>query len=117
MSQPQRVLVVEDQDDSRGILSRMLRKRGCDVKAFAHANDNLDAMAAFDRDVALVDVRMPGRSGDELAPDLIRRCPGTRVIFLTGEAKLDNLKAAVPSCLVLRKPVDFAVLGRLLDCL
>lgn len=117
MSQPKRVLVVEDQDDSREILSRLLRKRGCEVKSFAHANDNLDAMALFDPNVALVDVRMPGRSGDELAPDLIERCPGTRIIFLTGEAKLDNLKAAVPSCLVLQKPVDFAVLSQLLDCL
>ena len=110
-----RVLVVEDEDDSRHVLSVMLLMRGCEVKAFPHANGNLNEMAEFDADVALLDVRMPGRTGDELAPDLLKRCPKTRIIFLTGEAKPGLLKAAVPACLVLQKPLDFAVLLTLLD--
>ena len=112
-----RILLVEDHDDSRFALDQLLRHRGFEVEAFAHANGNIDAMAEFDPHVALLDVRMPGRSGDELAPELIQRCPGTQIIFLTGESRLDSLKSAVPSCLVIRKPVDVAVLLQLIDCL
>ena len=95
----------------------MLGKRSYEVKALAHANGNLGAMVAFDPHVALVDVRMPGRSGDELAPELLFARPDTRVIFLTGASNLDALKAAVQNCLVIRKPVDLTFRFKLLDCL
>ena len=109
-----RILVVEDDDDSRDLLSRVLRRHGHEVRPFGHANGGVDPMAIHDPDVALLDVRMPGRSGDDLARELAQRCPRTRIIFLTGEDNIGRLKAAVPSCMVIRKPIDFSVLLQLL---
>jgi CheY-like chemotaxis protein len=112
-----RVLVVEDDDDSRELLSRLLRGHGHEVKSFAHANGGVDPMAIHDPNVALPDVRMPGRSGDDLARELAQRCPRTRIIFLTGEDNIGRLKTAVPTSIVIRKPIDFAVLLQLLSCI
>ena len=112
-----RVLVVEDDDDSREMLSRVLRRQGHEVRPFGHANGGVDPMAVHDPDVALLDVRMPGRSGDDLARELAQRCPHTRIIFLTGEDNIGRLKTAVPTSMVIRKPIDFAVLLQLLSCI
>ncbi len=111
-----RVLVVEDDDDSREALCRLLRCKGFEVTAFPHANGGVDSMAICDAHFALLDVRMPGRSGDDLGRELALRCPNTRIIFLTGEDALHDLKAAVPSSFVIRKPIDVALLFELMSC-
>jgi FixJ family two-component response regulator len=111
-----RVIVVEDHDDSRALLCRLLRTRGFKVTAFADGNGGVDAMAICDAHFALLDVRMPGRAGDDVGRELAERCPNTRIIFLIGESDIDLLKRAVPSCFVIRKPIDFAMLFQLMDC-
>ena len=113
---PIRVVVVEDDDDSREVLSRLLRGHGHEVKTFAHANGGVAPMTIHDPHVALLDVRLPGRSGDDLARELAQQSPHTRIIFLTGEENIGRLKTAVPASMVIRKPVDFAVLLQLLSC-
>jgi FixJ family two-component response regulator len=67
-------------------------------------------------DIALLDVRMPGRCGDDFGRELRARCPKTMIVFVTGEELLEPLKEVVPDCYVLRKPLDAAVLLELLEC-
>ena len=112
-----RLVVVEDDADSRDLLSRLLRRSGFEVTSFEDGNGGVDALAVLDPHVALLDVRMPGRSGDDLARELAQRCPHTRIIFLTGEDNIGRLKTAVPTSMVIRKPIDFAVLLQLLSCI
>ena len=69
-----------------------------------------------DIDIALLDVRIPGRCGDDFAIELRRRCPNVAIVFITGEDSTDPLKAAVPDCLVFHKPFDPVVLLELLAC-
>ncbi len=116
MSSRKRVLVLEDHDDSRELLAGLLRRSGFEVTAYAACKPAEPHLEACDMDIALLDVRMPERCGDDFGKELRARCPKTMIVFLTGEALIDPLKNAVPDCFVLRKPIDVAVLMELLEC-
>jgi two-component system, cell cycle sensor histidine kinase and response regulator CckA len=109
-----RILLLEDHDDSRELLARLLRRSGFDVSAYDGCAPAEPHLAAGDIDVALLDVRMPGRCGDDFGRELRARCPKTMIVFVTGEAIVDPLHHAVPDCFVMRKPIDVAVLLELL---
>ena len=109
-----RILLVEDHDDSRELLAALLRRWGLEVFAYDGCKPAERHLAACDVDVALLDVRMPGRCGDDFARELRARCPNTMIVFVTGESLIDPLRAAIPGCFVLRKPFDAEVLRELL---
>jgi DNA-binding response OmpR family regulator len=109
-----RVLVIEDHDDSRFGLVRLLRHHGFHVHDYDRCAPAERHFIPCDIDIALLDVRMPGRCGDDFGKELRERCPKTMIVFLTGEALLEPLKKAVPDCFVMRKPIDAAVLLELL---
>ena len=111
-----RVLIVEDHDDSRELLAALLRRSGFDVVAYDRCKAAEPHLEACDVDVALLDVRMPERCGDDFGKELRARCPAAMIVFVTGEARIAPLKAAVPDCFVIRKPIDVAVLFELLEC-
>ena len=116
MSDRKRVLVIDDDDDSREILGRLLRRSGFEVTSYNGCKPAEPHLEACDIDIALLDVRMPVRCGDDFGRELRQRCPKTMIVFVTGEALVEPLKAAVPDCFVLRKPIDAAVLLELLTC-
>jgi DNA-binding NtrC family response regulator len=116
MSSRKRVLLLEDHDDSRYALAALLRRSGFDVTAYDRCKPAEVHLAAGDIDIALLDVRMPERCGDDFGKELRQRCPKTMIVFVTGEEMIDPLKEQVPDCFVIRKPVDVDVLLELLAC-
>jgi DNA-binding NtrC family response regulator len=116
MSSQKRVLIVEDHDDSRELLAALLRRSGFDVTTHNNCKSAEPHLENCDADIALLDVRMPDRCGDDFGKELRERCPKTMIVFVTGEAIIDPLKEAVPDCFVIRKPIDVAVLLELLEC-
>jgi DNA-binding NtrC family response regulator len=109
-----RILLLEDHKDSREPLAELLRRSGFDVSAYDRCAPAEPHLAAGDIDIALLDVRMPGRCGDDFGKELRKRWPKTMIVFVTGEAMIDPLWQAVPDCFVMRKPVDVAELLELL---
>jgi PAS domain S-box-containing protein len=80
------VLLVEDQEEVRKFAALALRAFGYTV---VPAPGGAEALQLVDRgevrpDVLLTDVVMPGMSGRELAGRLWGRCPGLRVLFMSG---------------------------------
>ncbi len=80
------VLVVEDADEVRDLLERMLVSHGYRVLV---ADSAEPAMVIADRfegtiDLLLTDVVMPGMNGRELAHRLACRRPGLRTLFISG---------------------------------
>ena len=61
-----RVLLVEDDTDSREIFELLLRHHGAEVRAEPCAADALNALRRQDFDVLLSDIQMPGQDGCEL---------------------------------------------------
>ncbi len=63
---PQRILVAEDDDDSRALIKRYLEGKGYAVTAVADGDHALAALAGEGVDLAVLDHMMPGRTGLEV---------------------------------------------------
>jgi len=61
----EKVLVVEDDDDTRYILERLLQKNDFDVKTAPNGNDALNLLGTFNPKVILADWTMPQMDGLE----------------------------------------------------
>lgn len=68
-----RALVVEDDPESRSLLSAVLEKEGCDVVAVSDGVQALRSMAGCKPDVILLDLMMPNMDGFAFAAELQRR--------------------------------------------
>ena len=79
------ILLVEDEDGLREMISETLREAGYEVLEAASAEGAL-AVASERRaiDLLLTDVVMPGRSGTQLAEALHALRPATRILFMSG---------------------------------
>jgi CheY-like chemotaxis protein len=107
-----RILVVDDDDDTRELVTRVLEARGAEVVAAASADE---AWVAFERsvpDAMLVDIAMPVEDGFSFIRR-VRACPpdkGGRVpaAALTARVivqdRLESLRAGFQSHMA--KPVD-----------
>jgi PAS domain S-box-containing protein len=89
-----RVLVCEDDEDTRELIRVMLHGAGAEVRAVAGAAEALESMAAFAPRVLLSDVGMPGEDGyslvrrvRELPPERGGRVPA---VALTAYARAED---------------------------
>ena len=80
------VLLVEDEGLVRTLASHVLRSQGAQVIEASCGTEALErAEAATCRiDLLLTDVVMPGMNGRELAERLLKSCPETKVLFMSG---------------------------------
>ncbi|MFP4597481.1 MAG: sigma-54-dependent transcriptional regulator, partial [Persicimonas sp.] len=91
-----RILVVDDEESIRHMLTVLLEKEGYAVRSVADGEEGLKELIAHDFDLALCDVRMPKMSGLELLDELRERNIGTTVIAMSAfgdrELAIDALK-------------------------
>ncbi len=109
MAPPARVLVVDDDEDVRNLLTYLLVHRGgYDAIAVASAEAALLRVRDEDWAVVLTDMHMPGASGLELAEEVHRRHPGLPVLLMTSQPSVDTAVLAVRQSLTdfLVKPLD-----------
>ncbi len=104
-----RILVVEDNDDSRTMLCTLLRAEGHTVSEASDAASALAAIETARPDAALVDIGLPGMSGYTLVRQLRERLGrGALLIALTGYGGDADRRRALEAGfdLHLVKPVD-----------
>jgi two-component system response regulator RegA len=102
------MLIVDDDEIFRERLARAFRERGYEVWTAANYTE---AMALAEReapDLAVVDLRMPGRSGLELTRDLHDLDPTIRILVLTGYGSIATAIEAmrVGAAYYVSKPAD-----------
>ena len=78
------VLVVEDDELLRGVISSLLRSVGLRVETFSSAAAFLDATLPPDAGCLILDIRLPGRSGLDLQADLLKEDIRIPIIFVSG---------------------------------
>jgi two-component system response regulator RegA len=102
------LLIVDDDPVFRERLGRALQEHGYEV----HLAEGFEAAVVLAQaespEVALVDLRMPGRSGLELVRELHAIDPATRIIVLTGYGSIATAIEAMRlgAAYYLSKPVD-----------
>ena len=102
------VLVVDDDKAFCQALAGALRRRGLAVVVAHNYDDALAEAEAWSPDRAVVDLRMPGRSGLELVAALRRVDPSIAVVVLTGYGSIATAIEAIKlgATYYLTKPAD-----------
>ena len=92
---PYRILVVEDEPDTRDLLDFTLRAAGYRVDSATSARDALELLADHGYDVILSDLRMPEITGEELYRRIEHGWPHLtpRVAFVSGSRPSDGFQA------------------------
>jgi CheY-like chemotaxis protein len=108
-------LVLIAEDEPRASMALRAQLEALDYRVLGPARDGDEALAlgaCFPIDIALFDVRMPGRSGLQAALELFEMAP-TPVVLLTGvgTADLPDPIPAPPIFQVLTKPVGLPELA------
>jgi len=105
-----RVLIADDEDDVRELLSEMIRREP-DLELVAAAADAAEAVEAAERerpDVAIIDAHMPEGGGVRALKELAERVPETATVVLSAfdsQSKVvEHLDAGALAYLV--KPVS-----------
>lgn len=115
-SPPATILVVDDEAAVRDFVRLALVHAGYAVQLATDAPCALDAVRASPDKFALVltDVRMPGRSGADLADDLRAVAPAVPVAFISGfsSGPAHQPIALPPGAVVLDKPFSVEQLVR-----
>lgn len=113
-----KVLIVEDNDDSRRMLQSLLSLSGHEVCVAATGPEGLQALREHKPALALVDIGLPGLDGYELARQVRSQgqCPHTYLVALTGYGRAEDRQQAREAGFDehLVKPVRRADLERIL---
>lgn len=89
------ILVAEDEDLMRAILTRLLKESGYRVSAAAGAEEALERFAAEDVAVTLTDIRMAGMDGLALLDHIKDIDAEALVIVMTAYSSVDSAVAAL----------------------
>jgi two-component system response regulator HydG len=90
-----RILVVDDDLDTRELLCANLRQQGYQASAVGSGEAALEHLEAEPFDALLTDVRMDGLSGVELCARVRERYPNIPVLLMTGQADMATVVAAL----------------------
>lgn len=111
------VLLVEDESQVRELVYAVLKARGYNVLSADSGNDALRVEEGFSGriDLLVTDVVMPGKSGRELAEQLLALRPELKVLFMSGYTDDAMLRHGVmsPGSAFIQKPFALEeLLGR-----
>jgi signal transduction histidine kinase/CheY-like chemotaxis protein len=113
-----RILLVEDNPDTREVLQIALEESGHEVAVAADGDEAVRLATGGRPEVMLVDIGLPGKDGYDVARE-VRRSLGARplLIALTGYGQPEDRARAMAAGfdLHLTKPIDLAALEHALD--
>lgn len=90
MAEKRSILVVDDEDALRIVLSAELNSEGYNVRTAADGMEALTELGKANFDLVLLDIKMPNMNGFEVLKVIKEKYSGTKVIMLTGFADLKN---------------------------
>lgn len=102
------MLIADDNQVLRERLAKALSQRGYVVRTAANYDEAIQQAMEDSPEMAVVDLKMPGRSGLELLRDLKQIDPATKVVILTGFGSIANAVDAMKLGAVnyVSKPAD-----------
>ncbi|MBN2424842.1 MAG: response regulator [Calditrichaceae bacterium] len=109
------ILVVDDVEEQRTIVSYMLTKLGYKVKTVSSGEEAVKYMKKSSADLMVLDMIMdPGINGLETYKKIIKIHPGQKAVITSGFSESEHVKEAqkLGAGLYVRKPYSMEILGR-----
>jgi DNA-binding NtrC family response regulator len=112
-----RILIIEDRDSLRKLMSEALRQQSYDVEAAATGEDGINSVQSKSFDLVLTDLKLPGASGLDVLRASRAAQPATPVVVLTAYGNVATAVEAMKfgAADFLEKPVEIDDLYRLVS--
>uniref|UniRef100_C6E552 diguanylate cyclase n=1 Tax=Geobacter sp. (strain M21) TaxID=443144 RepID=C6E552_GEOSM len=89
------LLVVDDEETLRSVVSQVLSADGFTVAEAASGEEALEAFRSVSHPLVITDIRMGGMTGIELLAEIKEHNPDTQVVIMTSHASLDSALTAL----------------------
>ncbi len=93
----ERILIVDDEDGMRRLLSRVLTREGYETSAVANGAEALRLVASERFDLVVTDIKMPEMDGLQLLAELKEYEPSLPIIVITAYGTIENAVQALRS--------------------
>jgi two-component system nitrogen regulation response regulator GlnG len=112
-----RILVADDEESMRWVLSKALRKKGYTVDLAADGNEALRQVREQSYDLAIVDIKMPAMTGLDFLDKAREVRPDLLVVVMTAEASMKNAVEAMKRGAYdyITKPFDLEVVDAIIE--
>ena len=95
MGETTRILIVDDDENIRKVLTTILEDEGYDVESVDTAKKAIERTRRKFYNLALIDIRLPDMEGIELLTKMKNATPKIRKLIITGYPTLQNAVEAV----------------------
>jgi two-component system response regulator (stage 0 sporulation protein F) len=112
-----KLLVVDDQEGIRRLLSETFSLLGYEVETAASGNEALEIIEQDNFKLALVDMKMPGMNGINTIERLLEIRQDLKAILMTGygDFELSEEKSTAKIDAVIKKPFDLEEIKELIE--
>jgi two-component system nitrogen regulation response regulator GlnG len=112
-----RILVADDEESMRWVLSKALRKKGFTVDLAKDGDEALELIQANGYDLAILDIKMPGISGLDLLDRVREMKSDLLMVIMTAEASMKNAVEAMKRGAYdyITKPFDLDVIDAIVE--
>lgn len=90
-----RILIVDDEENARIGLSKLLTQEGFEVGSAANGNEALDYLGQKKVNLVISDINMPDMNGLVFLRELSRKFPSTHVIMITAYGGVESYLEAM----------------------
>ncbi len=111
------ILIVDDEQSQRSVLSGYLRKKKYLTFEASSADDAVNQIKKKSIDIVLTDLKMPGKSGYDLLKEINSFSPETTVVIMTAFGTIEDAVRAMRDGAYdyLTKPIDLEELDLLIN--
>lgn len=109
MHRPVKILIVDDNNVICELLHALFQQDGHEVTGRVHSGDKvLPAVREHPPDIVVLDLRMPGRDGLEVLPELRAEWPDIHVLVISGSEEREDVEKAMAMGAIgfIRKPFN-----------
>jgi len=112
-----RILVADDEESMRWVLSKALRKKGFTVDLAKDGDEALKLIQETNYDMAIFDIKMPGISGLDLLDRVRELKSDVLMVIMTAEASMKNAVEAMKRGAYdyITKPFDLDVIDAIVE--
>ncbi|RQW85844.1 MAG: sigma-54-dependent Fis family transcriptional regulator [Geobacter sp.] len=112
-----KILVADDEESMRWVLSKALKRKGFSVDLARDGDEALRMIQSSHYDMAILDIKMPGLSGLELLDQIRELKKELLVVIMTAEASMKNAVEAMKRGAYdyITKPFDLDVIDAIIE--